>query len=160
MQKITGNTGVAPLECVNPKKDKWKVRWAITEHDDGTADYMEEEFDHRPTLDEIKAVVIGWYNSQIDEQIISGFKWNDCEVWLSSENQFNYKAAKDAAVETNGKTLPVTFKFGTDSAPRYWEFKTVEEISAFYYESMAYINSVLQNGWRVKDSIDFSIYGA
>jgi hypothetical protein len=38
-------------------------------------------------------------------------------VWLSTENQFNYKAAFDLATQTGGKSLPVTFKFGSTNNP-------------------------------------------
>jgi hypothetical protein len=57
-------------------------------------------------------------------------------VWLSSENQFNYKAAYDLAVQTGGATLPVTFKFGTDEVPQYREFVTLEELTDFYTKAM------------------------
>ena len=41
-------------------------------------------------------------NDERDEKIVSGFVWRDMQVWLSSENQFNYKAAYDLAVQTKG----------------------------------------------------------
>ena len=31
--RIQGSAGVAPIECVNPRKDKWRVRWDIEEQD-------------------------------------------------------------------------------------------------------------------------------
>ena len=113
MQKVTGSSDVKHIECINPKKDKWKVRWAIETIADGTAEYMEEDFDHKPTIEEIKGIIIDWYNSNISAEIVSGFVWNGTSVWLSNENQFNYEAAFYAAVMSEGKTLPVKFKFGT-----------------------------------------------
>ena len=114
--RIQGSAGVAPIECVNPRKDKWRVRWDIEEQD-GMATYEEAEFDRRPTLDEIKAAVLASYNTRIDEAIRSGFRWEETPVWLSAENQFNYKAAFDLAVQTDGANLPVVFKLGTDEKP-------------------------------------------
>ena len=38
--------------------------------------------------------------------------WNNKRIWLSSENQFNYKVAYDLALQTNGANLPIIFKFG------------------------------------------------
>ena len=52
---------------------------------------------------------MSWYNSQTDAAILSGFAYNGAHVWLSVENQYNYKAAYDLAVQTGGETLPVTF---------------------------------------------------
>lgn len=158
MQKVTGSADVKHIECINPKKDKWKVRWAIERREDGTAEYMEEDFNHKPTIDEVKGIIIGWYNSNIDTEIVSGFVWNGTSVWLSTENQFNYKTAFDAAVMSNGATLPVKFKFGTDDEPVYHEFTTIEELSDFYYKAIAYVQSVLQKGWDVKDLLDFKVY--
>ena len=70
---------------------------------------MEEEFGHKPTDEEIRTLVMSWYNSQTDAAILSGFAYNGAPVWLSTENQYNYKAAYDLAVQTGGETLPVTF---------------------------------------------------
>ena len=46
--------------------------------------------------------VYDWYNKQTDEKILSGFVWKGMKVWLSAENQFNYKAAFDLAMQTAG----------------------------------------------------------
>lgn len=158
MKRVEGNIGVNLLECVNPVKGKWRVRWDVREKEGGSADYMEEEFSRRPDVDEIKALITGWYNEQIDREILSGFVYEDMPVWLSSENQFNYKAAHDLAVQTTGATLPVTFKFGTDEEPRYRTFETLEELTDFYTKAMLYVQNTLADGWRKKDAIDFSLY--
>ena len=83
-------------------------RTSATEN--GTAEYMEEDFDHKPTVDEIKGIIIGWYNSNIDTEIVSGFVWNDTSVWLSTENQFNYKTAFvcPASIQGGGKPCRTT----------------------------------------------------
>ena len=79
-------------------------------------------------------------------------------VWLSMENQFNYKAAFDLAVQTNGDSLPVTFKFGTDDKAVYHEFTTLEDITDFYSKAVAFKDKILSDGWALKDAIDFSLY--
>jgi hypothetical protein len=79
-------------------------------------------------------------------------------VWLSTENQFNYKAAYDLAIISQGKSLPVVFKFGTTENPIYYTFDSLEEISDFYLSAMAYINNTLEEGWKAKDSINWDIY--
>lgn len=99
MKKVEGNTGVRLLECINPIKNKWRVRWDVQPGENGSATYMEEEFDHRPTEDEIRSTVITWHNRETDKDILSGFTYENVPVWLSSENQFNYKAAYDLAVQ-------------------------------------------------------------
>lgn len=106
----------------------------------------------------VKSAVLAWHNEQIDERILSGFVWKDMQVWLSSENQFNYKAAFDLAVQTGGANLPITFKFGTTYEPVYYTFATVEELNEFYLAAMKYINDTLAEGWKEKDAIDWELY--
>lgn len=147
------------LECTSPKRNKWRIRWDVQDSVDGiNASYMEEEFNHKPTADEIRSIVMKWYNDRIDKEIISGFSYNGSQVWLSSENQFNYKSAYDLAVQTGGKTLPVTFKLGTDDEPVYKTFNTVDELKTFYTAAVSHIQKTLSNGWKMKDAFDLSKY--
>lgn len=158
MRRVEGNAGVALLECTNPVKDKWRVRWDVLEKENGTADYMEEVFCHRPADEEIRSTVMSWYNTQTDAAILSGFNYESMPVWLSQENQFNYKSAYDLAVQTGGGTLPVTFKFGTDTEPHYHTFETLEELTDFYTKAMRHIQNTLANGWKKKDAFDLEEY--
>ena len=158
MRKTEGTADVRLIECVNPVRGKWRIRWDIQTRDDGTATYMEEEFLHKPTTDEIRQTIIGWYNKQTDEAILSGFEYEGSMVWLSSENQFNYKASHDLAVQTSGATLPVTFKLGTDENPVYKVFDNLGQLTGFYRQVMLYIQDVLAEGWKKKDALDLSLY--
>lgn len=148
------------LECTNPVKGKWRVRWDVETREDGSASYMEEEFDHRPDGEEIRSLVSQWYNAETGRRILSGFEYDGQPVWLSGENQFNYKAAYDLAVQTDGQNLPVTFKFGTDDAPSYRTFDTVADLMDFYVKAMKHIHNTLSEGWRKKDALDLALYEA
>ena len=166
MRKVHGNG--LPVECVNPQMNTYIVRWDIKPYyrkvgDTGEErpigyEYYEKWFYHIPTMSEIKSVVLSWMNETIDQRIVSGFSWNGMSVWLSSENQFNYKAAYDLAVQTGGANLPVVFKFGTTEEPVYYQFQSTEELMGFYIEAMKYIDTTLNEGWREKDSVDWSVY--
>lgn len=114
----------------------------------------------RPTFDAAKAAILNDINARTDEKILKGFVWNDKPVWLSSENQFNFKAAYDLAVQTEGANLPVTFKLGetADGTPVYHTFETMEDAQDFYVKAVAFINSTLADGWAEKDAIDFTPY--
>ncbi len=115
-------------------------------------------FARRPSFGQLKDFILLEINKRTDEKILSGFEWNGMQVWLSSENQFNYKAAYDLAVQSNGANLPTVFKFGSNEDPKYHKFDTVEELSDFYVKAMTYINEQLAIGWVKKDSIDWSVY--
>lgn len=112
----------------------------------------------KPSLEQLKKLILDAINKEVDEKILSGFVWKDMPVWLSTENQFNYKAAYDLAVMSQGQSLPVMFKFGTTENPVYYHFSTLEDISDFYVSAMAYINTTLAEGWQKKDAIDWSVY--
>ena len=109
---------------------------------------------HLPTVEEVKEIVISEVNKKVDQKILEGFVWRDMPIWLSSENQFNYKAAYDLAVQTQGMNLPSTFKFGTVDEPKYHTFETVEELQDFYTSAVRFINDTLAEGWKEKDSFD------
>lgn len=112
------------------------------------------------TSQEIKDAVCEDINKQTDEKIVSGFKWHNQGIWLSMENQFNFKAAYDFAIQNNGANLPITFKLGEDEYqnPVYYTFETVEEFSDFYTSAMLYVQQCLSEGWERKDAIDWSKY--
>lgn len=111
-----------------------------------------------PSFGQIKSFILSEINKRTDEKILSGFMWNGMQVWLSTENQFNYKAAYDLAVQTGGANLPTVFKFGSNDEPKYHKFDTVEELTDFYVKAMTYINEQLAIGWVKKDAIDWSVY--
>lgn len=158
MKRVEGNAEVQLLECTNPVKNKWRIRWDMQEDENGAVTYMEEEFPYRPTENEIRTLITGWYNKQIDEAILSGFVYEGMPIWLSSENQFNYKAAYDLAMQTAGATLPVTFKFGTDTEPLYREFAKLDELTDFYVKAMQHVQNTLADGWKKKDAFNVNLY--
>lgn len=165
MRRVQGTIGVALVECINHYIGKYRVRWDIQPETGEDADkqavsYYETEIilRHKPNINNIKQAVLDGVNRMIDEKILSEFVWNDMPVWLSSENQFNYKAAYDLSVQTGGKTLPVLFKFGDTENTLYHQFTTHEELSDFYIKAMQFISDALSAGWIMKDSINWSEY--
>ena len=116
---------------------------------------------------EVKDAILADINHRTDEKILSGFTWtpeggDPIPVWLSTENEFNYKAAYDLAEQTEGASLPVKFKLGEDEegTPIYHTFTTLPEFRDFYTKAVAHIQQTLQDGWQEKDSIDWTPYEA
>lgn len=164
-ERHQGGAALPKVECINPRAGKWLVRWDYQPHynEDGEEDgvtFVEQTFLHKPTLDEIKEVILEYINAQIDMNIASGFVWNGKPVWLSMENQFNFKAACDKAVKKDGENLPVKFKLGQDANgnPVYHTFESVEELSAFVDLAEEYVHQCIIDGWARKDSVDWSEY--
>lgn len=152
--RVSGNAvRTKHIECVDSKRNIWKIRW----------DYKDDSFeevtlDYKPSLEKIQDLIYDWYNKQTDKAILEGFVWKDMPIWLSSENQFNYKAAFDLAMMSEGANLPIKFKFGTTKDPIYYTFETVGDLSDFYMQAMSYINNTLDKGWQQKDSINWNKY--
>lgn len=101
MRKETSENSVPIIEALG--EGQWAVRWdfkpKLNEQGDETGVnwYEEEVFLHIPQIDEIKETITNWQNRQTDAAILQGFRWNDMKVWLSMENQFNYKSVFDLA---------------------------------------------------------------
>ena len=146
----------APIKKISD--NTYVVSCDYKEGKNGHATWMWHKFTEKPTIYQIQDTILEYYNSEVDKTILNGFTWNDMSVWLSSENQFNYKAAYDLAVQTQGASLPVTLKFGSTKDPIYYTFTNLEEFSQFYLAAMNFINDTLANGWVNKDSVDWSIY--
>lgn len=112
-----------------------------------------------PSFIEMKEAIIDKINSMIDKKILEGFIWKDIPVWLPIEKQFNYKATYDLAVQ--GTFKPLTFKLGEDKRTKnsiYYTFETIEEYKDFYTSMIDYIINCLNEGWELKDNINFDDY--
>lgn len=152
--RVSGNAiRTKHIECIDSKRNIWKIRWDFK--DDS---FEEVTLDYKPSLEKIQDLIYDWYNKQTDKAILEGFVWKDMPIWLSSENQFNYKAAFDLAMMSEGANLPIKFKFGTTKDPIYYTFETVGDLSDFYMQAMSYINDTLDKGWQQKDSINWNRY--
>ena len=119
--------------------------------------WAEHIFRNKPSLSQIKDFILTEINKSTDRLILSGLVWKGIHVWLSMENQLNYKTAYDLAVQTNGQILP-TFKFGTTESPVYYKFESLEDLKDFYISAMSYITDTLATGWKTKDKIDWTVY--
>ena len=118
------------------------------------------DYDHKPTIAEIRHDVEELVNAQTDAKILSGLVWNGKPVYLSTENQFNFKAAHDLAYQTDGANLPIKFKLGenADGEPVYHTFTKKEVLADFVAKIFAHIQNAIKAGWNEKDSMDYSVY--
>lgn len=138
-------------------KGSYIVAFDIKEVEDGY-EYLTYIFNSKPSVEDVKDLFISYYNTQCDKEIIQGFYFEGHEVWLTTENTFNYKAAADLAYQTNGASLPTTFKFGPTGTPVYRVFKEVEDIQNFHVKFISYIDTTLKKYWEIKDNIDWNKY--
>lgn len=137
----------------------------VFKEDPNNITWMQETYNYKPEGSEIKDMILSYFNSQVDKSILNDCKWTSpstgeiIPIYLSSENQFNYKAAYDIAFQTSGASLPFVLKFGDTDNPHYYTFESLDEFTNFYTYCINFINTTLQNGWTKKDSVDWTKYG-
>ena len=125
--------------------------------EDGNGYNMRKNYDHKPTKTELKEDITQLIDCTTDSNILQGFRWNEVNVYLSTENQFNFKAAYDLAVQSGGTMLPVTFKLGEDDGCNavYHTFETMDDFTDFYSKAIQWVNGCIADGWKEKDSVDY-----
>lgn len=138
-------------------RSKYEARFGIGKDEKTGVGYdYRKQYKYKPEVDELKDEIFELVNEEVDKTILSGYEYDGKMVWLSTENQFNYKAAYDLAVQTGGASLPVTLKLGTLEKPEYVTFEDVETFSAFYIGAIKFIQKVLEEGWNEKDKVDWT----
>lgn len=156
----------API-VMHPQGHGYYIMWDYQPamEDDGNGNMVEAEHGtcisvhvpyRKPTVALIKYLVTSYYNSETDRKIYEGFKWDGKTVYLTNENQFNYKALYDIAFQMNGANLPVKLKLGSDDTPCYVVFNTLEEFQQFYFSCVTWINNCVNEGWEKKDNMDYA----
>ncbi|MBR6031323.1 MAG: hypothetical protein IKP36_05100 [Bacteroidaceae bacterium] len=137
-------------------RNKYEIIFGYGQEGDRGYNYR-RKYRYLPTVEELKADIEETVNAQTDEKILTGFVWNEKHVYLSTENQFNFKAAYDLAVQTQGQTLPVKFKLGEDAEgrPVYHTFEDMAEFTDFFTKAIGFVNVTLNEGWVEKDAIDY-----
>lgn len=122
------------------------------------------------TLQVVKDAICADIDAQTDAAILNGYDWtvkhgDDAgkvvKVWLSKENQNNFKAKHDAAlVYPDLVKFPMTYKISEDSEKNaiYEVFESIEELATFYLGGINYIQTCYEAGWAEKGAIDWEPY--
>ena len=152
VESFPKNVSPARKEEINPLTGETRIRFDFeTRGLNKTCKYV--DFDHAPSDKEIVDLITDYYNDLCDDDILWGMRYDGLIVNLSMENEFNFKTAFDIAVQTGGKSLPITFKFWKDElTPAYIEFRTIAALTDFYMAALNFVTSTLQKWWSKKDA--------
>ena len=124
------------------------------------------------SLQEIKDAIIKDINDRVDENILCGYPWTvlhgddagkAVKVWLSKENQSNFKAKYDLHYQKpEALSFPLPYKISEDDDQNgiFEEFATFEELEQFYLGGIGYIEQCYQAGWAEKKAFDWTPYEA
>jgi hypothetical protein len=135
---------------------RWEVFYGYGE-EDGVGYQYRVVVTHRPSLDEVKAMVLSRINQNVQERILSGMRYRGRMVWLSAENQRNIAMGYALAKGGDLEELP-TVKLGTDDDFELYTFEDVEELVGFAKAVQEHIEDSLYEGRAEKDSVDWSAY--
>ena len=157
MEKIYGTK--KRQDClVRTGRSKWILFYGFGKDDENSENGWEyrHTFDHKPTLSEVKELVVSAINTATEEKIINGFVWNGKAVYLSPENQLNF-----SAIERSEKIpYPLILKINEqeDGTPIYHTFENADDFIAFSQAACAYVIKTVQEGGKEKDEVDWTVF--
>lgn len=148
------------FECFNKVKNTYIVRFDETKIVNG---YKYQHFfvSGKDSIELIKSTINNYYNEICSEEILKGFKIASDTVWLSSENQMNYKIYYDFALVNNQNKLefkPIKIKIGDETESKYHTFESFEEYQKFVFDYTEHIQNTISKYWKIKDAIDWELY--
>lgn len=150
MEKIYG-ASAAQDGVVKVSNNSYILFFGYGEDSMGGYNYR-HRFDHKPTEEELRAVIEAHVNEQTQERIVVGYQWNGKQVWLSGENQQNYTSDYLAGV------LPVKVRVYdpyAEASGTVALLETPEELADFYHGMVQHVRQCIEDGWSVKDSVDY-----
>ena len=120
----------------------------------------------KPDIEQLRQVIEDHINAKVDANILCGYVWTvlhgddagkTVKVWLSKENQDNFKAKHDAALIYPDKVrFPMTYKISEVNHKAVYEvFESIQELATFYLGGLAYIEACYNAGWAEKDAVDY-----
>lgn len=150
-----GGSSQDGFQLIKIGKKNWVLIYGVDSKTENDYSFR-KNYGYKPTARELHQDIDNLINNITDEKILNGFTWNGMKVYLSSENQMNFKAIHDIITQSESAMSPITFKLSEDEngQPIYHEFKTKDEISDFYLKAVSFIHSTLEAGWKEKDSVN------
>lgn len=148
------------FECFNKINNTYIVRFDETKIANG---YKYQQFlvVGSEAIESIKPTINNYYNEICSDEILKGFKIDSDIVWLSSENQMNYKIHYDFALVNNQNTQefkPIKIKIGDETESKYHTFESFEEYQKFVFDYTEHIQNTISKYWQIKDAIDWELY--
>ena len=140
--------------------------------------YLPKKQNAQLNLQMVKDAINADIDARTDEKILDGYEWTilhgdpqkdkkqrligeTVKVWLSRENQSNYKAKYDLHYQKpEALTFPTVYKIAENDQKEaiFEEFQNFEELEQFYLGGIAYIEATVQAGWAEKKAIDWTPY--
>ncbi len=153
-REISCSEVLAPIECINPRRDRWAVRW--NHHRDEERGWLAVEMitDGRPTIDEIRDAVAEYFDAQTQNRIANTFFWNGRKVRLTDAAQRNFLFAVyslDKTGEIDRAPFIGLLEADTDAA-------AADELGDMVAAMWTHIKECRAAGIEAKNAVDYSQY--
>ena len=152
--EISCSEVLAPIECINPRRDRWAVRWNHRRDEERGWLAVEMITDHRPTADEIRDAVAEYYDAQTQNRIVNTFFWNGRKVRLTDTAQRNFLFAVyslDKTGEIDRAPFIGLLEGDTDAA-------AADELGDMVAAMWTHIKECRAAGIEAKNAVDYSQY--
>lgn len=154
VQKISCSEGLKPIECINPRRDRWAVRWDLHQEGENGWFAFEVIIDHKPTPGEIRSIIEAHIDTMTGAEIIDGFKWKGKKIRLTDSTQRNFLFAV-VSLNHTGEIDRAPFigllEADTDEAAK-------EELPEIVAAMWQHIKERRAEGQQLKDAVDYSLY--
>lgn len=145
---------LAPIECINPRRDRWAVRWNHRNDEERGWLAMEMITDGRPTTDEIREAIAEYYDAQTQNRIVNTFFWKGKKVRLTDTAQRNFLFAVyslDRTGEIDRAPFIGLLEADTDAA-------AADELGDMVAAMWTHIKECRTAGIEAKNAVDYSLY--
>lgn len=88
--EIKCSEDIMPIECVNPRRNIWAVRWNLHPDENNEWSALEALSLGRPSIDTIRSSISDFIDSITQDRIVNGFVWNDIPIKLTDAAQRNF----------------------------------------------------------------------
>ena len=158
MRRVHGSRIPGLIERIDPRRELYAVRWDIRRNAGERASsaygtsYMEETFQHLPTMADIQGTIEGWYDSEAARKTLEGFAFQGKSVRLDTESRLRYTSEYLEAVTTGGANLPLRLGDGEDY------IVTMADMNAFFGAMNAHVRACLTEAAQRKAAVDYLLY--
>lgn len=154
MEKIYGAT--ERHDCIDQTgREKWILFYGFGKDDETSERGWEyrHTFTRKPSLSEVKQLILDTINAATEEKIERDFEWNGQSIWLSKENQLNFTAIR----RSESVEYPLRLKVNetTEGNAVYMTFEDRTAFAKFSDAVTVHVLQIWQEGWKEKDNIDW-----
>ena len=142
-------------------RNKWDVFYGFgKDAEDADHGYnWYQRFTRRPSIEELKAIIIGQIEAHYAAMMLAGFEWNGMRVEYTEERKNDFTGLL-VGLQGGILQLPLTLNLGkgADGSPQLYTFSDAAEIGAVAGLLAAHKSSIAAAEWAAKMNVDWGLY--